>query len=40
MAVEIGRAELALVRVATGQVLFGLLHFLESENEHVEVLAN
>jgi hypothetical protein len=40
VAVEISRAELALVRVATGQVLLGLFHFLEGENEHVEVLAN
>jgi hypothetical protein len=40
VAVEVSRAELALVGVAAGEVLLGLLHFLEGENEDVEVFAD
>jgi hypothetical protein len=40
VAVEVSRAELALVGVTTGKVLLGLLHFLECENEDVEVFAD
>ena len=40
VAIEIGITELALVRIPTGEVLFGLFHFLKSQNEHVQILAD